>query len=67
MALYVSIILLGAMVTVGSSHTNRELLSLIWGTTIGLTLAHFFAFRIASRLHRGRPRTVAISSSHTPR
>src|SRR5262245_21785027 len=53
MALYVSIILLGALVTVGKNHTNRELLGLIWGTTIGLTLAHFFAFRIASRLHRG--------------
>ena len=53
MALYVSIILLGALVTVGSGTANRELLSIIWGTTIGLALAHFFAFRIASRLHRG--------------
>ena len=53
LALYVSIILLGALVTVGSGTTNRELLSIIWGTTVGLALAHFFAFRIASRLHRG--------------
>ena len=53
MALYVSIILLGALVTVGKGESNRELLALVWGTTIGLVVAHFFAFRIASRLHRG--------------
>jgi hypothetical protein len=29
------------------------MLGLIWGTTIGLALAHYFAFRVASRLVRG--------------
>ena len=45
----------------GVSGTPRppirtELLQVIWGTTLGLALAHFYAFRVSSRLVRGRLR-----------
>lgn len=60
MALYVSIVLLAALAalpaggeghgghsTSGGVH-NLELLALIWGTTLGLALAHWFAFRVVT-------------------
>lgn len=56
MALYVSVVLLAALVALrDSAHSSQAaLLELIWGTTIGLTLAHLYAFRVSSRLVRGR-------------
>jgi hypothetical protein len=51
MALYVSITLLAALTATddyGSGHLN--VLAVIWGTTVGLALAHWFAFTLASRL-----------------
>lgn len=56
MALYVSVVLLGGFVAVrDSTFTSQEAtLGLIWGTTIGLALAHLYAFRVSSRLVRGR-------------
>jgi hypothetical protein len=55
MALYVSVVLLAALVALedGATTPDREMLGLIWGTTLGLALAHYFAFRVASRLVRG--------------
>jgi hypothetical protein len=55
MALYVSVVLLAALVALedGATHDDGEMLGLIWGTTLGLALAHYFAFRVASRLVRG--------------
>jgi hypothetical protein len=55
MALYVSVVLLAALVALEDTATTsaREMLGLIWGTTLGLALAHYFAFRVASRLVRG--------------
>jgi hypothetical protein len=55
MALYVSVVLLAALVALedGATTSDRDMLGLIWGTTIGLALAHYFAFRVASRLVRG--------------
>lgn len=55
MALYVSVVLLAALVALedGATTGDGEMLGLIWGTTIGLALAHYFAFRVASRLVRG--------------
>lgn len=52
MALYVSVCLLAAL-TALSEHADRELfevLGIVWGTTIGLALAHWFAFRLSARL-----------------
>jgi hypothetical protein len=56
MALYVSIVLLAEMITIWVNETpggadpihGLELVSLIWGTTIGLAVAHLFAFRLAA-------------------
>jgi len=52
MALYVAVCLLAALSAVaehaGDGHVRA--LGLIWGTTIGLTLAHVFAFRVSARL-----------------
>ena len=52
MALYVAVCLLAAL-TALSEHADRELvevLGIVWGTTIGLALAHWFAFRMSARL-----------------
>lgn len=52
MALYVAICLLAALTV--ASHTELEHRSttfkLVWGTTLGLALAHWFAFRLSGRL-----------------
>ena len=52
MALYVSVCLLAAL-TALSEHADREVaevMGIVWGTTIGLALAHLFAFRLSARL-----------------
>jgi hypothetical protein len=54
MGLYVAICLL-AVLTAAFKHDTleqRAVIELIWGTTIGLALAHWFAFRLSSRLVR---------------
>ncbi len=55
MALYVSIVLLAAMVAIDGDELvhDRELFYLIWGTTLGLAIAHWVAFTMASGLVRG--------------
>ena len=54
MALYVAVVLLATLAAIkDSAHSDAQLLGIIWGTTIGLALAHFFAFRVASRMVRG--------------
>lgn len=54
MALYVSIVLLAALAAVADDgHTAIPVIPLIWGTTVGLALAHWFAFSLASRLAAG--------------
>ncbi|HTL86914.1 MAG TPA: hypothetical protein VL856_17150 [Acidimicrobiia bacterium] len=54
MMLYISIVLLAELAAIPSDHdggvhgpTGWTLIALIWGTTIGLALAHYFAFTIA--------------------
>jgi hypothetical protein len=62
MMLYISIVLLAELAAIPSDHdggvhgpTGWTLIALIWGTTIGLALAHFFAFTIAVQgISRGR-------------
>lgn len=51
MALYVAICLMAAFIAIPESaieHTNE--LGLTWGVTIGLALAHWFAFRVSARM-----------------
>ena len=50
MAFYVAICLDAALVV--SDVESASLVGLIWGTTIGLAVAHLFAFRLAARLVR---------------
>ena len=65
MALYVTVCLLAALTAIENLvAVPGRVFGLIWGTTIGLALAHLFAFRIAGRLvHDGRlPRNDQIVS-----
>lgn len=51
MGLYVAICLMAALIAIPDSaaeHTN--VLGLIWGITLGLALAHWFAFRVSARM-----------------
>jgi hypothetical protein len=51
MALYVSITLLAALSVAADEETDDvDVLAIIWGTTVGLALAHWFAFSLAVRL-----------------
>lgn len=52
MSLYVAVCLLAALLAVPdvSGRPVVQVVGIIWGTTIGLTLAHLFAFRVSSRL-----------------
>ena len=51
-ALYVAICLLAVLTAVADRPESGHLsvFELVWGTTIGLTLAHWFAFRLSARL-----------------
>jgi dipeptide/tripeptide permease len=54
MALYVSICLLAALGTLtGTVLTHGVVFELVWGTTVGLAVAHLFAFLLAGRLLEG--------------
>jgi hypothetical protein len=66
MALYVTICLLAALTALENVvAVPGQVFGLVWGTTIGLALAHLFAFRIAGRLvHDGRfPKGDQVVSS----
>jgi hypothetical protein len=67
MALYVAICLLAALTAVSDDHTNElQVFEIVWGTTLGLSLAHWFAFNVSSRLvsvgqERKRERDVVFA------
>lgn len=52
MALYVAVCLLAALTAVAESADDSHVraFAVIWGTTIGLALAHAFAFTLSARL-----------------
>ncbi|HZL74641.1 MAG TPA: hypothetical protein VFB83_04630 [Propionibacteriaceae bacterium] len=51
MALYVAICLIAALTALENvTAVPGHILGLVWGTTVGLALAHVFAFRVAGRL-----------------
>lgn len=55
MALYISIVLLAGLAAL-SDHEQPgglNVIALVWGTTIGLALTHWFAFHLAARLTAG--------------
>jgi hypothetical protein len=53
MALYVAICLLAALAAVSEPALDEgaHTFELVWGTTVGLALAHWFAFRMSARLY----------------
>ena len=66
MVLYVSIVEIAELAALPESHfsaglvtgpAGTELLAIIWGTAVGLALAHWFAFRFAARAFRGQRHT----------
>jgi hypothetical protein len=75
MVLYVSVVLLATLAVLpagrGAGGTTQgpvgvELVAIIWGTTIGLSVAHWFAFQVARQgfgggLLRGQERREALS------
>ena len=66
MALYVAICLIAALTALENvTAIPGQILGLVWGTTVGLALAHVFAFRIAGRLvHEGQlPRADRLISA----
>lgn len=50
MILYVAVVLLAALVALPADDLQWNLAAVIWGTAIGLAVAHWFAFRVAARL-----------------
>lgn len=51
MALYVAVCLIAALTALQNVvAVPGHILGLVWGTTVGLAVAHVFAFRIAGRL-----------------
>ena len=48
MTLYVSIVLLAELVALPEGIVGWELVAIVWGTTIGLLIAHAFAFQVAT-------------------
>lgn len=62
MVLYVSVVEIAELAVLPAEHRSggqvdgtvgAELLAIIWGTAIGLAIAHWFAFRLAGRAFRG--------------
>lgn len=52
MALYVSVSLLAALTALAEAdeQTHPAVLGVVWGTTMGLAVAHLFAFRVSAKL-----------------
>jgi hypothetical protein len=50
MALYVAICLLAAFAALPETGAHAQVIGIIWGVTLGLAIAHWFAFRVAARL-----------------
>jgi predicted membrane protein len=62
MALYVAVCLLAALTAVAEEASDGHVraFGIIWGTTIGLALAHAFAFRVSARIvAQGRIRRLS--------
>jgi hypothetical protein len=62
MVLYVSVVEIGELAAIPESHfaggrvtgpVGAQLLAIVWGTAIGLAVAHWFAFRLAAPAFRG--------------
>jgi hypothetical protein len=61
MGLYVSITLLAALAVTGDGDGSEDVLAIVWGTTIGLALAHWFAFDLVVRLVVAHPQPSHVT------
>ena len=51
MGLYVAICLLGTLIALpGHEKDDAQVIAIVWGVTVGLALAHWFAFRVSATL-----------------
>ncbi len=50
MALYVAMCLLAALAAVSEATAEAHVFEIVWGTTVGLALAHWLAFGVSARL-----------------
>jgi hypothetical protein len=66
MVLYVSVVEIAELAAIPESHSSHgrvtgpvggALLAIVWGTAVGLALAHWFAFVLAARAFRGEQPT----------
>jgi hypothetical protein len=66
MGLYITISLLAVLAAKPHGIATPAVLTLIWGTTLGLILAHWLAFQLTARLFTGStlPRTTGSPCSH---
>ena len=62
MVLYVSVVLIAELASIPEQHfadarvtgaVGGQLLAIVWGTAVGLAVAHWFAFRLAAPAFRG--------------
>jgi hypothetical protein len=55
MVLYVSVVLMGAIATIPATDLDEDVVvaAVIWGSALGLALAHWFAFNASAHLFRG--------------
>ena len=65
MALYVAVCLLAALIALGDPAEGHHVraIGLVWGTAVGLALAHLFAFRLAARWISGGTLSADDSSA----
>ncbi|HEY9496397.1 MAG TPA: hypothetical protein VIR15_16215 [Intrasporangium sp.] len=57
MALYVAICLLAALFALPETAAGHlPVVGIIWGVSVGLAIAHWFAFRVSGPTHRCRSR-----------
>lgn len=64
MALYVAICVLAALTALPESAAHAGVAPIIWGVSVGLALAHWFAFRLSARLvGAGRLRPHDVESA----
>lgn len=69
MVLYVSVVEIAELAAIPESHfahgrvtgpVEGQLLAIVWGTAVGLAVAHWFAFGLAAPAFRGEPPTRYI-------
>ena len=53
MGLYIAVSLLSVLLTVPATESRAAAIGLVWGSTVGFTLAHWLAFQLSARIYAG--------------